>query len=163
MSFSPYTEVSSVSGHGLSSGPGQTRAKRNRVQLSCTHCRASKLKCDRRAPCSQCSQRGRASQCIIPTPVARKRPAVSMQNRLRHLESLVKDVMTGKPPTDSTGTSTAISNNGSNGSPLDVPKTIPTCGHGDTGMCPGCIFQNTKETAYLGATHWAAILDHVSS
>jgi hypothetical protein len=68
------------------------------MQLSCTACRHAKLRCDRQVPCSQCVKKGRATTCTIPAPMPRKRPVASMQNRLRHLESLVKGVMTGETP-----------------------------------------------------------------
>src|ERR1700759_5629583 len=70
--------------------------KRNRSQLSCTHCRQGKLKCNREKPCSQCVKKGRASKCTFLPPAARKRPA-AMQNRLKHLESLVKVAMASQP------------------------------------------------------------------
>ncbi|CZR59735.1 uncharacterized protein PAC_09629 [Phialocephala subalpina] len=86
-------------GHGgavhssQSSSPVQ---KRNRTQLSCASCRHGKLKCNRQQPCSQCVRKGRASQCTF--PMSTRKPVVSLQNRLKHLESLVKDAMTAQNP-----------------------------------------------------------------
>ncbi|KAF7877025.1 uncharacterized protein EAF02_008245 [Botrytis sinoallii] len=68
-------------------------SKRNRVQLSCTPCRHAKLKCDRAQPCSQCQKKDRVGSCLYPTPLPRKKAAMTMHKRLKHLESLVKDVM----------------------------------------------------------------------
>ncbi|KAK0649330.1 fungal-specific transcription factor domain-containing protein [Cercophora newfieldiana] len=53
------------------SGPELSSAlehkKRNRIRLSCTHCRQKKLKCNRQLPCDQCEKRDIAADCqIIP-------------------------------------------------------------------------------------------------
>lgn len=83
----------------MNSFPG-VQKQRNRAQLSCTPCRQSKLKCDRQEPCSVCIRKGRASSCTFPAPAVRVKP-VNMQAKLRHLESLVKDVMAGQPKSPS--------------------------------------------------------------
>ena len=90
----------------------QLQTKRTRIQLSCTQCRHAKLKCDRKKPCSQCVKKGRASICTFPASVTYKRPVVSIQNRLKHLESLVKVVMPSRPsnsPNDSMTSSHTLS------------------------------------------------------
>lgn len=157
----------------------QLQPKRNRVQLSCTHCRHAKLRCDREEPCSQCTKRGRASQCTFPAPAPRKKPVVSMQNRLKHLENLVKDVMTGQTlgSIETGSSSTSEINRGmSEGSDpqqdLQFPhqqrknpdsaasilsKSTATGRHAS-----GSVVEGTNATTYVGATHWAAILDDVS-
>jgi hypothetical protein len=146
----------------------QARSRRNRIQLSCNHCRTSKLKCDRQAPCSQCAQRGRSAQCSFPTPAARRKPPVNMQHRLNHLESLVKDVMAGQVSTNSTmsakgmaqiigkesnglheiNTETGFINN------FEKANGVPSVS--------GSVVHGKNDTAYIGATHWAAILEDAS-
>lgn len=121
--------------------------KRNRVQLSCTPCRHAKLKCDREKPCSQCVKRGRSSLCTFPSPVARKRPALSMQNRLKHLESLVKGAMAGQP---SNGPQRSHP-----GSATILDKHIEK---DNSGRLVG-----PNGATYIGATHWAAMLEDVRS
>lgn len=148
--------------------------KRNRIQLSCTHCRARKLKCDRQSPCHQCIKKGRASQCSFPTSAPCRKPRVSLQNRLQHLESLVKDVMTGQTP--STPHINSVKENGN----LEIlpgsakGRQVRSTGQPNidnmSGQFPpdrspvasGSVIQSRKETAYIGATHWAAILDDVN-
>jgi hypothetical protein len=160
----------------LASGP--LPPKRNRTQLSCTHCRHAKLKCDRKSPCSFCIKRGRAEQCTFLPPTSRKKPAESMQNRLRHLEGLLKDVMTSQPPTNHSGPDYAQVTGMGNGNAADVeaysggqvpsqrlnpaaqPPTTTTNATSPTSS--GQVVQGTKETTYVGATHWAAILDDVT-
>ena len=133
-------------------------ARRNRIQLSCTHCRHAKLKCDRERPCSQCVKRGRSSLCAFLPPVARKRPAVSMQNRLKHLESLVKGAMANRPsdePIDQGGES--------HNTPLlpDLAPNMQSHAEMDASDNPGRVVLGPNDTTYVGATHWAAMLDDV--
>jgi hypothetical protein len=146
----------------------QAPHKRNRTQLSCTNCRQAKLKCDRQKPyCSQCEKKGRASLCSFPSPAARRKPTVSMQNRLKHLESLVKDVMTGQSPPMQHVDDTAHHRNGS--STMNSPKN-PGVGQAPyhekeviatSSASSGQVLLGSNESTYVGATHWAAILEDV--
>jgi len=157
-----------------------TPAKRNRTQLSCIHCRHSKLKCDRQEPCSQCSKRGRAAQCVFPAVKTVRKPAVSMRKRLEHLESLVKNVMPdqgreqAKPV--SRGSSIAAAMQGKDNSQFtrdsihteQVPGTLSQNVQSEVAGIEnglpdssGSVVRGTTETAYVGATHWAAILNNV--
>lgn len=130
-----------------------TIQKRNRAQLSCTNCRHAKLKCDRKEPCSQCIKRGKGSLCIIPKPAPRRKPAASMQNRLKHLESLVKGAMSSQIPIES-------QNLGS--SQMALPsRNVITPSSDATEISSGKVLVDNNETTYVGATHWAAILEDV--
>jgi hypothetical protein len=133
----------------------QAPHKRNRTQLSCTNCRQAKLKCDRQKPhCLQCEKKGRASLCSFPSPAARKKPTVSMQNRLKHLESLVKDVMsTGQSPSMQQLENHAHHSNG---------KSLPNAATVPAAVSSGQVLLGATESTYVGATHWAAILEDVS-
>ncbi|KUJ06682.1 uncharacterized protein LY89DRAFT_702815 [Mollisia scopiformis] len=134
--------------------------KRNRAQLSCTNCRHAKLKCDRKEPCSQCVKKGRESQCIFPRPAPRRKPAVSMQNRLKHLESLVKGAMSGQSPMESRS-------HGDESSPSinfqmdEQSRNASTTGFGAPEASSGKVLVDENETTYVGATHWAAILEDI--
>ncbi|THV51830.1 hypothetical protein BGAL_0097g00080 [Botrytis galanthina] len=153
-------------------------SKRNRVQLSCTPCRHAKLRCDRAQPCSQCQKKDRVGSCSYPTPLPRKKAAMTMHKRLKHLESLVKDVMNSQqlaepntPPRDgpesgnlvaraeALGISsedqrldTADSSPSGLDKPSNIQQTMPPSGQ---------VVIGGKETQYVGATHWAAILDDI--
>jgi hypothetical protein len=160
---------------------GHLPAKRNRTQLSCTHCRQAKLKCDRKLPCSPCVKKGRSGQCSFPPPATRKKPAESMQSRLRHLENLVKDVMNAQVPIHNDSSfDGALVNSMQNDSVVDFKSDmgvqdpilnqnvisnveLPVAKtNASTSGSSGQLIQNAKETTYVGATHWAAILDDVS-
>jgi Fungal Zn(2)-Cys(6) binuclear cluster domain len=149
--------------------PEHPQTKRNRIQLSCAHCRHAKLKCDREKPCSQCVKKGRASVCTFAAPVTYKRRAVSMQNRLKHLESLVKGVMTS-PPSDGTNSSASIAHKSSPDvvsqlqNPTEIRRTFveaPIHTKDGVSNSSGQVVLRPNETTYVGATHWAAMLDDV--
>ncbi|KAF4625975.1 hypothetical protein G7Y89_g12188 [Cudoniella acicularis] len=152
-------------GHGGAVHSPQSVQKRNRTQLSCTSCRHGKLKCDRGQPCSQCVRRGRALQCAFPLPT--RKPVISLKNRLKHLESLVKDAMTAQNPAAKGG---ALSNsldapNGSgfasNGS-VHSPSSLrgQDQANGQQTPASGQVLLSKGQT-YVGATHWAAILEDI--
>ncbi|RDW62565.1 hypothetical protein BP5796_10867 [Coleophoma crateriformis] len=146
--------------------------KRARSQLSCTNCRAAKLKCDRQMPCFNCKKKDRVSSCSIPAPVPRKKAPLSMRNRLRHLESLVKNAIDGQapagfrtPPNDcqssdgdpSAETGQTISTNSSEEAMSSLPSRE------ESSDIPGQVLLDTQRasSAYVGSTHWAAILDDI--
>ncbi|RDW81913.1 hypothetical protein BP6252_03025 [Coleophoma cylindrospora] len=146
--------------------------KRARSQLSCTNCRAAKLKCDRQMPCFNCKKKDRVSSCSIPAPVPRKKAPLSMRNRLKHLESLVKDAIEGQapagfrtPPNDyqssnsdpSAETGQTISTNSSEEAVSSLPSRE------ELSNIPGQVLLDTQRasSAYVGSTHWAAILDDI--
>ncbi|KAG0650930.1 Fusarisetin A cluster transcription factor fsa6 [Hyphodiscus hymeniophilus] len=146
--------------HGGSGNSTQSHSvgqKRNRLQLSCSSCRHGKLKCDRQQPCSQCVRKGRSSQCTFPmTPW---KPAVSLQNRVKHLESLVKDVMTTQGPVahEAPSNSPAFSD-GIVRSPFSQHNQEQTNEQQDPAYGQVLL---TQGQVYVGATHWAAIVDDI--
>ncbi|KAE8449158.1 hypothetical protein EG329_008542 [Mollisiaceae sp. DMI_Dod_QoI] len=151
-------------GAAYSSQSGSPVQKRNRIQLSCASCRHGKLKCDRQQPCSQCVRKGRASQCTFSMPV--RKPVVTLQNRLKHLERLVKDAMTAQSPTAQAAL--LISPDTSNGN-ISAPGDMahnPSIIHGQDQTkgqqtpASGQVLLNNGQT-YVGATHWAAILEDI--
>jgi len=142
--------------------------KRNRTQLSCTNCRHAKLKCDRQKPqCSQCVKKGRTSSCTF-LPAAQRKQTVSMQNRLKHLESLVKGVITGHSPSMDAVNDNPVHRNGKVPS-ISYSVAVATVGlDHDTDPAAistepsGKVLLGSDESTYVGATHWAAILEDVS-
>ena len=157
---SSHTQPPSTGGTPLSSDK-QSSQKRNRTQLSCTNCRHSKLKCDRNHPCSQCTKRGRASLCAFPVAAARRKPAVSMHNRLKHLESLVKDVMTSQNPVQPAPLEDTPHGTGTEGSCEPQVSENLRSSRVSSPPASGQVLLGTNESTYVGATHWAAILDDV--
>ncbi|RAL11369.1 putative C6 transcription factor [Aspergillus homomorphus CBS 101889] len=97
--------------------PQLKEGKRTRVQLSCTACRARKLKCCRTHPCTNCRKRGEASSCTFvgrgprgKTSQGRASPT-HVQDRLQHLENLILSLTQQRKleqPTEEDGDSEAI-------------------------------------------------------
>lgn len=98
---------------------------------------------------------------------------MSMQNRLKHLESLVKDVMTGQSPGGHSdapppgNASDPIAFDPQHGSPARAASSFakafdPTYKSVGLSNPSGQVVLGPNESTYVGATHWAAILDDVS-
>jgi hypothetical protein len=74
-----------------------------------------------------------------------------MQNRLKHLESLVKGAMTNRP---SSGLQTPTENR-------RAIVEAPIYTKDGVSNASGQVVLGANETTYVGATHWAAMLDDV--
>lgn len=118
-----------------------TRLRQARESLACVQCRRAKLRCDRQRPCSSCSRRDSAAVCSFQPTIPVTNDEYSAKDRLAHLESLVKGLMHGE------------SREGPN-SPVN-----------DACADPRVPDQNPIESlgnaAYVGSTHWCAILDDI--
>ncbi|KAI1029416.1 hypothetical protein LB504_010709 [Fusarium proliferatum] len=149
-------------------GPGKTpqgRARlpssrpREKPQLSCNLCRRRKLRCDRQRPCSSCVQRELGLSCTyasdrVTSGDAAHQPRVTTQDRIRHLESLVFDLMQQSSVNHGQhGGGTPCSPVGSTRSPVDTPVTTPA----DYGTLTAGGGAN-----YVGSSHWAAVLDGIA-
>ena len=66
---------------------------RARQQLSCTACRAGKLKCNRQHPCDQCCKRAKEDGCLYLPPPAKKKQSKNTKDRIAQLEGLVVQLM----------------------------------------------------------------------
>ncbi|SPO01808.1 uncharacterized protein DNG_04481 [Cephalotrichum gorgonifer] len=127
-------------------------AKRNRRPVSCHTCRARKLKCDRKQPCRSCIDRGNGETCAFDASCAVK-PRQEIELRLQQLEQTVREIPTNTTLLDVTRTSTSNSTpsrGGATASDFDVSPAAST-------VAP---LAGTA-TAYCGATHWVASLDHI--
>ncbi|KAM6522416.1 hypothetical protein FALCPG4_012077 [Fusarium falciforme] len=125
------------------SSTSEARQKRTRVLLSCAPCRASKLKCDREQPCSQCEKKGRAAQCAYAPRPEKKRPAKGMSARLKRLEGMVREMM------DAEGGAGPKPAGEANGAPVAGPEV------------QGHVVRGEKATTYVGATHCMAMLEDI--
>ncbi|KAJ4321657.1 hypothetical protein N0V84_005211 [Fusarium piperis] len=123
----------------------EARQKRTRVLLSCAPCRASKLKCDREQPCSQCTKKGRAAQCAYAPRPEKKRPAKGMSARLKRLEGMVREMM------DAEGSAGPRRAGEANGAPAPVAGP----------EVQGHVVRGEKATTYVGATHCMAMLEDI--
>ncbi|KAG9051695.1 hypothetical protein FS837_000084 [Tulasnella sp. UAMH 9824] len=73
--------------------------KRNRVMQSCVACHSQKRKCDRKRPCTRCTEHGIAGQCVyqLEDPAVREGPEqdelLRLRGRVRELEHTVRVLM----------------------------------------------------------------------
>ncbi|GKZ79197.1 hypothetical protein AnigIFM56816_003072 [Aspergillus niger] len=160
--------------------------KRTRVQLSCTACRARKLKCCRTHPCTNCLKRNEAGTCTFVgrgprgkiSSNGRTSPA-HVQDRLQHLENLIlsftqqqqqQQQQQEKP--DSVGEHQQVINNGGQITPASsVP---PSLSFGDVQQAqkegesetpppdPGRLVVGETGMRYIDGAHWTAILEEIS-
>ncbi|EED16281.1 C6 transcription factor, putative [Talaromyces stipitatus ATCC 10500] len=159
----------------------QPKAKRSRVQFSCTACRYRKLKCDRTHPCDRCTRRGDAASCTYVGHGPRGRvnhdagtnPS-HIQDRIQHLENLILSFAQRKRQEDegtSSGrTSTARGSNSASATPVSNTNNNDS-NHMNGGVKglpdqrpsvrtdPGKLLNGG--TTYVDSSHWQAILDDV--
>jgi hypothetical protein len=124
-----------------------------------------RLKCNRQLPCMACSKKGDAASCHYSKnsmdASGSSSNASEAQLRLEKLEQMVTSLMqtTNYDPTnhvDHDHTRSVAVDQSMNGLSLQnsaKPPEISSAGHLDT---------SGSETKYLGATHWATILENVS-
>ncbi|KAF2397331.1 hypothetical protein EJ06DRAFT_481729 [Trichodelitschia bisporula] len=133
--------------------------KRARQQLSCTFCRAGKLRCDRKLPCDQCTKRARSGACAYLAPPPKKKQSRNTKDRIAHLEGLVVQLMSqgGGPTPETTPPSQS---QGSSESEMEERKEAVRTEPDANGF--GQMKISNGETCYVGSAHWEAILESIA-
>lgn len=148
--ISAFTGKFRASKNGLHDSTSAKVIKRPRESLVCNQCKKSKLRCDRGHPCGSCIRRDEASSCnyhrISISKHENNRQTVA-EERLVHLESIVKQLMQGPSSAHRPHNETS-----------PKPITPPT-------LCQDVTKIETKSQdgshVYVGSTHWSAILDDI--
>lgn len=143
--------------------PGVNKvSKRNRQPLSCAPCRSKKLKCDRGHPCETCIKREDPAGCTYGKTAAPLSKAESnhahngadnrgkAQERLRHLEDLVMQMVDNTSPPSNLVASPDKDSLSSDQDPINV--SIAKEGH---------LQHGSSASSYVGSTHWSAILENI--
>ncbi|KAK9782695.1 putative Fungal-specific transcription factor domain-containing protein [Seiridium cardinale] len=155
-----------------SDGAQRKIQKRNRPPVSCLLCRTRKVKCDRQQPCERCVKSGEAAFCEYAPRAARKprsesrpqpdnRPkheAVSrpvLQVRLQKLEEMVSGLVHNTENALDTPSSLDQRTDGESRSDLSTPPSIIGANHSG-------ILTTQSDTTFVGATHWASILESIN-
>ncbi|KAL6247360.1 hypothetical protein RBB50_005706 [Rhinocladiella similis] len=140
--------------------------KRNRQPLSCAPCRSKKLKCDRGHPCETCIKKGDIESCkygkVTLTPSKSDFTTTSSTNgvnnnrgkaqeRLRHLEQLVMQMVDNGGPSQTP----------SNPSTIRSDVTINTDSNASIAKEGQFQLESADESRYVGSTHWSAILQNI--
>ena len=92
------------SGQDTQMQDSKPKKTRNRLPVSCEPCRIRRAKCDRERPyCGACSKRGEMEKCVYQTKGPKhgaksedggtRIPVAETEDRLRHLESLISQVI----------------------------------------------------------------------
>ncbi|KAI1101060.1 fungal-specific transcription factor domain-containing protein [Jackrogersella minutella] len=132
--------------------------------LSCTNCRARKLKCSREHPCSHCVRSG--AECVFPTRKRIRKPRKSKNSdllqRLSRLESIVGNVSLSGLAGDDVATSAL--------SPSTGPGTAcPVVERGSNQTQPAGserqdwpeALQASKASRYLSGEFWSSLCGEV--
>jgi hypothetical protein len=116
-----------------------------RPRLVCNQCQISKLRCDRKQPCSSCYKRDEDALCsyentiVSSTSTGKNNVA---EDRLLHLESLVQQLI-GSQGTEKLA---EASGNSTKASSKQLNVTLK---------------DDSAITTYVGSTHWSAILQDI--
>ncbi|KAF7865905.1 hypothetical protein EAF04_006069 [Stromatinia cepivora] len=150
--------------------PPKASRQRFKPQLSCTFCRARKLKCDRSSPCNNCSKRDLSSSCTYihnsrektsHVQRAKEKPK-DVQERIKDLEELVIALMNQTKDTAATSRPTV--------SPGFQPSAIKPrelswpddAAISESADSIGRISVENELQSYVGGAHWAAILQNIA-
>lgn len=136
--------------------------KRNRQPLSCSACRARKLKCSRHQPCEACIKRDEGSACSMESSSGNsatvtksrsktKKSKAEAQARLKSLEEMVNTYIRSEEASPVVDTP-----------PIDVPqKSHCQTEASQEVRAAECLSKDGGEMIYVGATHWATILENI--
>ncbi|KAJ5721010.1 uncharacterized protein N7483_008944 [Penicillium malachiteum] len=140
--------------------------RKSRTVLSCTPCRQRKVKCDRLAPCSQCTRRSAAESCdYLPISNQADIPTSTSPSPLQNSATIPNDAECTEvypvSPVDirqhtntlrgPTITLTASCNNNS-------PIISAQMGSVDT-LTQSCFHGSGTRTRFFGRSHWALTMD----
>ncbi|KAF3109004.1 hypothetical protein TWF102_008160 [Orbilia oligospora] len=165
--------------------------KRNRQALSCLACRSRKLKCDRQNPCTACSKRGEGSACtFIATTGSNGAGSAGIikpssgsavadtkrseaQAKLQKLEEIVQQLIqsgavVSKPGDNRNNSAKRTSREAvqprtqPDSNEDDGPQDEPTSDNKRHQQAPVFMCYNQASGGYVGATHWAALLEQIN-
>ncbi|KAI8964657.1 fungal-specific transcription factor domain-containing protein [Daldinia sp. FL1419] len=134
--------------------------RRDKPILSCTFCRARKLRCDRQSPCAACARRGKSEECVYSCSEQERKDAVDYRpltrgqqarRRVARLENLVIEmVQNSRQPS-------------SNGETLNVALGDDGLQHLDGNVVDdmGKLSLADNHAIYTGSSHWVTILDDI--
>ncbi|KAJ6171975.1 hypothetical protein N7470_001042 [Penicillium chermesinum] len=134
--------------------------KRNRQTISCTRCRARKIKCDRQNPCISCIRRGHPEECEFSKHRRRKVSDGSLETasqKLERLEKLAYSMAGCSEPS----TSANIGIPPPAPEERDINSFTKLVGAPPTPFSPASHTKNDDLSKYLGATHWKELIQRI--
>ncbi|KAH8699250.1 hypothetical protein BGW36DRAFT_377578 [Talaromyces proteolyticus] len=141
-------------------------ARRFRVPLSCDSCRTRKLKCNRERPCQNCTVRQEQSDCkyensknAYPLTDRRDEHKDKMQQRIDHLEDLVKKFITKNERVPPSSSNTVYSfENSKKGTKYAIPAV-----ESDVSYSTDTTVIDEAHSVYGGANDWYDVLQEINS
>ncbi|CAG8979571.1 hypothetical protein HYALB_00013455 [Hymenoscyphus albidus] len=157
----------------ISSKQQQRKAGRTyRPPQSCALCRNRKLKCDRKEPCANCITRRETCSYAgsrrpvrgASTPNIRPQHVESMQERIDHLESLVKRIASRDVPKNPIK-DPCIKTNGTthqNGTEYTVARADENNSTDEIRHGVGVMRVSQEKSQYRGSTHWGDVFQELN-
>ena len=140
--------------------------RKKRTILSCTPCRQRKVKCDRLAPCGQCTQRSAAEACDF-SPSGLESATVSP---VQGVSPAQEGPENDNPPVSSPVEPILVHPQSSGSQPVGLTAESAPCNHTDlsgpglgsvNSLTQSCFHGSGTRTRFFGRSHWALTMDMV--
>lgn len=137
--------------------------RKKRTVLSCTPCRQRKVKCDRLAPCSQCTQRSTAEACDFSYPTGLESATAVSPVQEQEPEN-------DQPPVLSPVRPILINPQSNRRLPVGLAAPSAPCNHTNpsgpglgsvNSLTQSCFHGSGTRTRFFGRSHWALTMDMV--
>ncbi|KAI1657666.1 fungal-specific transcription factor domain-containing protein [Daldinia decipiens] len=139
--------------------PAGTAQRPQSKPLSCTNCRARKLKCSREHPCSHCVRSG--AECIFPTRKRMRKPRANknldLLQRLSRLESIVGKVSASGLEGANVAELVPDSAPGLSTAPLALGAATKPTAPSESQDNWKKAFQDSKASRYLSGEFWSSL------
>lgn len=127
-----------------------------------------RLKCNREAPCQNCTTRGEHAKCKFrgagsgPVPTARGSSADAMRQRIDHLEDLVKRLAAERLPVSPPSSHHTVATRTAESSDAETGLTCaPTTPDSQDKSGVGSTVMEGVHSVYLGGDDWHVVLQEV--
>ncbi|KAJ7117651.1 hypothetical protein C8R44DRAFT_199559 [Mycena epipterygia] len=121
------------------------KRRRNRTTQSCLNCHATKRMCDRKRPCSRCSQLGISGNCVFevddPNRQGKEDEDGRLMSRIAELEGVIRE---NKPHPRRFIERDRSSSDGSASSPRSLSNSPPRSGNATLPDIPGWFFPTSS-------------------
>ncbi|KAJ5088347.1 fungal-specific transcription factor domain-containing protein [Penicillium angulare] len=145
---------------------GSSVQRKSRSTVSCFPCRQRKVKCDRLAPCGQCTRRSSAEACDYLSNSSKAEtltsvsPAITSTSTQENRGEIQPDPVSTNDDNlvplahtiDHTRSPTILCNHPPQRTPIPIMGSIES-------LTPSCFHGSGTRTRYFGRSHWALTLD----
>ncbi|KAJ7625559.1 hypothetical protein FB45DRAFT_68917 [Roridomyces roridus] len=143
------------------------KRRRNRTTQSCLNCHTTKRMCDRKRPCSRCTQLGIGANCVYevddPNRQSKEDEGARLMKRVAELEEVIRELK-NKPPPRPASSQAASSPSPSDSPPIFTPRHTtaawPSLPSPNYGSQPAAYINQDDSVASLVAAY-AGLTDHM--